>query len=301
MARRISLEELVRRDPQPEPWAEGENIPWDDPAFSERMLAQHLSQDHGLASRQLDAIERHIEWLVATVLGGFGMREGGRVLDLGCGPGLYTSALARRGFACTGIDYSPASIAHARATAAAEELDCRYEDADMRAAAFGVGHALVAMIFGELNAFRREQALSILARAEAALAPDGRVIIEAHTLAAAERIGNGGRTTGSPGPRSWHSAERGLFSDLPHAQLYEAFWDADRRAATERYYILDAATAEVSAYAQSMQGYDDQAYDELFGEAGLTILERFGSLEGDPYEGDGEFVVMLAAATKRAS
>lgn len=235
MARRISLEDLVRRDPQPEPWAEGEKIPWDDPAFSERMLAEHLSQNHGLASRQFDAIERHIEWLVATVLDAVGTSEGARVLDLGCGPGLYTSALARRGFACTGIDFSPASIAHARATAAAEKLDCRYEEADVRAADFGEGHALVAMIFGELNAFRREEALSILARAQAALAPNGRVIIEAHTLAAAERIGSGGRATGGPGPGTWQSAERGLFSDHPHAQLYEAFWDADRRAATERY------------------------------------------------------------------
>ena len=31
--------------PQPAvPWRDGANLPWDDPAFSRRMLAQHLDQ-----------------------------------------------------------------------------------------------------------------------------------------------------------------------------------------------------------------------------------------------------------------
>ncbi len=41
----------VDREPNPAPWFEGDNISWDDPDFSERMLAEHLSQEHDLASR----------------------------------------------------------------------------------------------------------------------------------------------------------------------------------------------------------------------------------------------------------
>jgi hypothetical protein len=36
--------DIVNRTPEPAPWSEGDNIPWDDPALSERMLAEHLSQ-----------------------------------------------------------------------------------------------------------------------------------------------------------------------------------------------------------------------------------------------------------------
>jgi SAM-dependent methyltransferase len=39
----------------------------------------------------------------------------GRALDLGCGRGLYTPELARRGWEATGIDYVPAAIEAARA------------------------------------------------------------------------------------------------------------------------------------------------------------------------------------------
>ncbi len=82
MAQRITLANLVRRDPNPEPWAEGEKIPWDDPGFSERMLAEHLSQEHGLASRRLPLIEEHVDWLLATQLQGTDTR----LLDLGPPP-----------------------------------------------------------------------------------------------------------------------------------------------------------------------------------------------------------------------
>jgi SAM-dependent methyltransferase len=292
MGRVISLGELVRREPVPAPWAEGDKIPWDEPSFSERMLAEHLSQDHDLASRRLETVERHVDWIVAQA----GLGEGARVLDLGCGPGLYTSALARRGFVCRGIDFSPASIDHARGVASDEGLDCSYELADVRSAEFGTGFELVTMIFGEFNAFRREEARSILERSRAGLAAGGRVIVEAHTHTAAASIG-GGRRTGGAGTTSWTSAASGLFSERPHVRLYEAFWDAERDASTERYYVIDAESAEVTAYAQSMQAYDEAGYAELFDEAGLRILARFGTLEGGEYRAEGDFAVLVAEAS----
>ena len=40
---------------------------------------------------------------------------GSRVVDLGCGSGVFTDALRRRGYRCTGVDLSPKLIAIARA------------------------------------------------------------------------------------------------------------------------------------------------------------------------------------------
>ena len=53
----------------------------------------------------------------ALTLGSLGLERGARVLDLGCGPGLYTTRLAKLGHTCVGIDFSPASIAYAKAEA----------------------------------------------------------------------------------------------------------------------------------------------------------------------------------------
>ena len=98
------------------PWAEGDNIPWDDPEFSERMLAEHLNQEHDLASRKAETIDQHVRWIHSEVLDS----RSARVLDLACGPGLYTLRLAQLGCDCFGIDFSPASIRHAKQRAAEE-------------------------------------------------------------------------------------------------------------------------------------------------------------------------------------
>jgi SAM-dependent methyltransferase len=88
----------------PDPWEEGRTIPWEDPGFSRRMLVFHLGQDSDAASRRLETIDKHIEFITRLA------KPAGRVLDLGCGPGLYTQRLAEQGYDCLGIDLGPASI-----------------------------------------------------------------------------------------------------------------------------------------------------------------------------------------------
>ena len=146
----MRLLDIVSTHSIPKPWAEGEKIPWNDPEFSKRMLNEHLSQAHDAASRRFEIIDKHVGWIHNNVLKGFPTR----ILDLGCGPGLYTNRLARLGHQCLGIDFSPASIAYARAQAEAEGLDCKYSQEDIRAADFGDGYGLVMLIFGEFNVFR---------------------------------------------------------------------------------------------------------------------------------------------------
>lgn len=78
------------------------------------MLREHLDQRHDHASRRIETVDTHVEWLFETVLAG----RPGSVLDLGCGPGLYTGRPAERGCSCLGVDISSASIEQARRGAA---------------------------------------------------------------------------------------------------------------------------------------------------------------------------------------
>src|SRR5690242_3531145 len=73
---------------------------WTDPHIAGQMLAAHLDPSTDAASRQPATIDAEVAWLVARL----GLQAGGRVLDLGCGPGLYSRRLAERGLAVTGVD-----------------------------------------------------------------------------------------------------------------------------------------------------------------------------------------------------
>ncbi len=254
----MNLLDWVRRDPAPDgSWTK---IPWDDPMFSRRMLAEHLSQAHDAASRRFAIIDQHVAWIHAVLLGG----RPARVLDLGCGPGFYTNRLAVRGHTCTGIDFAPASIAYARRQAASAHLTSAYIPDDLRTADFGTGFDLVMLIYGELNAFARSEAEALLTKARSALAAGGTLLLEVSTAAAL-------RTRGTR-PPSWYAAEHGLFSDAPYVCLSASAWDDAHAIATERYDIIDAATAAVTSYAVMTQAYTPAQYRQLLTECGFSAI-----------------------------
>lgn len=277
-----SLLDIVNRNPNPLPWAEGDNIPWNDPDFSERMLAEHLSQDHDLASRMGETVDDHVDWIFSTALDG----RPGKILDLGCGPGLYLHRLAARGCDCVGMDFSPASIRHARDTGAAADLSCRFVLADLREETFGVGFDLVTMIYGQFNVFPRHRAMEVLSKAHAALAPGGRLLLE---LQSATLIQKGGES----GP-SWYSAPSGLFSEKPHLVLQESFWDAEAAASTTRFAVIDAETASVSSYALSNEAYTEEEVFDALHTAGFGEVQSFPSLTGLAVDGTPDLPVVVA-------
>jgi len=277
----LNLLDIVHRQRNPEPWAEGEKIPWNDPAFSGRMLHEHLSQKHDAASRRFEIIDRHVSWIHEGVLQG----QPTSILDLACGPGLYDSRLAGLGHRCLGIDFGPASIAYARQQAAKGGLDCTYVQHDIRTADFGQGHGLAMLIFGEFNVFRPAEVRAILEKAHRALLPGGFLLLEPHTYEVVLRMGQE--------PSSWYSSASGLFSAEPHLCLQENFWDAEANAAIERYYIVDATTGEVTRHSATIQAYTDDQYRALLEESSFGQVTFYSSLGGDEGAATGDLLAIL--------
>jgi SAM-dependent methyltransferase len=272
----MDLMEVIQRSQPAQPWAEGEKIPWNDPGFSRRMLDVHLSQEHDWASRRAVTIRKHVDWIQREILAG----RPARILDLGCGPGLYSSRLAELGHTCSGVDFSPASIEYAKEVAQKAHLRCSYQLADIRLADFGVYFDLVMFIYGEFNVFTPRDAAKILGKAHTALKPGGSLLLEVHTFDVVHKIGLQ--------PSSWYSSESGLFSDRPHLYLQENFWDEDLSVATQRYIIVDAHTGQVTRYAASTQAYTQEGYLDMLKGCGFQDNAIYPSLAGfvDPAQSD---------------
>lgn len=278
----MKLRDVIERRVPPEPWAEGENIPWDEPAFSARMLAEHLSQEHDAASRRLETVDRQVAWVHDELLRG----KTTKVLDLCCGPGLYASRLARLGHEVLGIDYSPASIEYAEAEARREGLAATYIRRDVRAGDYGDGFGLALLIYGEFNTLRPADGRAVLDAAYRALAPGGIFLLEVHPREMIKRIGTG--------PSIWRTEEAGLFSDRPHLRLDENFWDEESATTTTRYYIIDAATGDVTRHAQTFQGYTEEEYRALLRDAAFGDVAPRADFPRPKVEAMGELIVYTA-------
>lgn len=89
---------------------------WDDPHISQSLLRSHLDPGNDLASRRKSFIDASTIGLPGVL----GLAPGSRLLDLGCGPGLYATPFARNGVAVLSVDASRRSLRHARSLAEQE-------------------------------------------------------------------------------------------------------------------------------------------------------------------------------------
>ena len=267
--------------PELVPWAEGGKLPWNDPEFSERMLKEHLSQTHDGASRRLNSINRHAIWLHSAVL----HKEPSRILDIGCGPGLYTERLAKFGHHCVGIDYAPASIRYAKEVAAEKKLDCEYIEADITKVDYGSGFHLAYFLYGELNAFKPAIMENVIGRAYAALAPGGRLILEMFESKFLQLLGSR--------PKSSEQVDSGLFSTKPYHRLTESLFCEDSNATVERNIITHMDSGSISTYVNTLQAYTDKEYHHMLGGAGFTEIKRLPALGGKAcaVQQDGLFIL----------
>ena len=248
---------LQKRDPAEEA---GGKIPWDEPGFSERILASHLSQDHDWASRRKEIIHSHVHWIAGRL-----PVSPAAILDLGCGPGLYTRELAALGHACVGVDISPASIRYAKEQAKDGAPALEYFLGDIRHYEDSRGFDCILLTFGEFNVFTVKDAQGILERYAAMLRPGGIFVLEAHTL--------GGVRDSGLAPTTWEKHAQGLFSDKPHLLLEQNSWDEVNRAARTQYALVDGGSAEVSLFGSFLQGYTHDQYITMLEGAGMRIVE----------------------------
>ena len=81
---------------------------------------------------------------------------------------------------------------------------------------------------------------------------------------------------------------------LPHVYLVESSWHPAERAATQRTFVIDASSGEVTRHAATMQAYTDDEYRQLLGECGFEEMESHPSLTGGGHESQPGMVALLA-------
>lgn len=143
---------------------------WTRPHLAQKMLEYHLSQDTDHSSRRIDGIQRVVDWLDGQV-----ELNGRRVVDLGCGPGLYARRMAARGARVTGIDFSANSLEYARGRCM-ERVE--YIEADYLEDELPRGFDLAVLIYYDYCALAPQRRARLLGRIHDMLDPGGLLALD---------------------------------------------------------------------------------------------------------------------------
>lgn len=267
----------------PEPFSRyTTDLLWTDPHIAKQMLAFHLDPQVDAASRRPEAIDALVDWVDAR----FGL-AGRRVLDFGCGPGLYAERMARRGASVTGLDFSQVSLDHARSSARSNGLAITYVSGDYHRDPFPAPADLALLIYGDYCAMSPDRRRAFLHKVKACLAPGGSFVFDVYSplqfAAFAEQSGFGRRYMG------------GFWAEGDYVGLSQSFRYAAQRISVERFLILTPSRRlEIFNW---MQYFDPEAIAAELADAGFSVDACLDIATGRPWQASATPFAVLARPT----
>ncbi|MVM34039.1 methyltransferase domain-containing protein [Spirosoma sp. HMF4905] len=242
-----------------------------------------LPQDAWKAAQTEEQTQLDLELLVESL--DFGPDD--RILDVFCGYGRHALPLARMGARMTGVDIAVDYITELESVATQEKLPLVAIADDFLAmpevqigvmASFDAAYCLG----NSFSFFPRPDMLTFLTRIATLLKPGGRFL--AHSEMVAESV------LPDYQARNWQpvedtSGESILFLvENEYAPLHS-------RIDSHLTYVK---AGEIQSRTAQHYIYTLAELSQLFAEAGLTILDCYGTVEGDPYALGDEAVWLLA-------
>lgn len=265
---------------KPDLFEPGEPLFWDDPHISESMLKAHLNPDFDGASRTCPTIEKTVEHLINFSI----LKPGNRVLDLGCGPGLYSSRLCQRGLHVTGVDISRRSIEYAQKKAAQLRLDIEYICRDFFDINDEERFDCVLQIYGELSTFSDEARNHLLGIIHKALKKDGLFVFDVSTRVLRMREGLRNR---------WYFAEEGFWRPASHLVLEQGFDYPENDTWLNQYIVIDE-DSKIKTYRIWFHDYSLQTITQVLNDNGFRVECVWNDLTGEVYADGGDWIAIAA-------
>ncbi len=264
---------IAHRRPRPRPFIDVGPLPWDDPAFSRHFLRT--------ATRSQRYTHREMAFLEETGL----LRPGQRILDIACGGGRHSLAMARRGALVTGVDLGPAAIAAAQRRAHKAGLSVEFVQGDVRCLEYEATFDAVTFIFGCFTEMTSHDAAEVLRRISRSLRPGGMFVLDVYAPCFFAALG---------GAQEWWVGRDFIAGRFPQLVLTEYFYYAREKTYVRRDFICDTRTGAMHTFGVSGQAY---ALPELCGmleAAGLKPTLVYGSWQGEEVTSDSQLYVVLA-------
>ena len=204
--------------------------------------------------------------------------SGKSVLDLCCGPGRCSIALAKRGFSVTGVDRTKFLLDKARARARAEKVQIEWVQSDMRDFVRADSFALALSMFTSFGYFDdKGEDLLVLRNMFTSLQSGGACLIE---VLGKEHLAKIFQPT--------------ISNVLPDGTLmverHEIFDDWTR--VRNEWLLIKNSTVKRFKFHHTV--YSGLELRDLLERAGFVDVKLYGSLKGDEYAPDAERLVAVA-------
>ncbi len=264
---------------RPEAYEKGTAPFWDDAHISKGMLKAHLDPDFDAATRKPDFVQKSARWISECTNGG----RGRKLLDLGCGPGIYAELFTEAGFEVTGIDMSRRSVDYAKAMTLQKGSNINYICGNYLDIDYVGAFDTVTLIYCDFGVFNPRERSVILKKIVRALKPGGRFIFDVCSQKQYE-----GRSESS----SWSFCDGGFWSEAPHTLLYSFLrYDADNTFG-DRYIIVEKD--DIRCFNIWNYCFSKEELQADLSSAGFSGIDFYSSIAGAAFTDTSEIICAVA-------
>lgn len=253
---------------------------WTDEHTSEKMLKYHLNEDIDVSSRRGEFIDRSVEWIASR----FGIGNGSTIADFGCGPGLYTIRLARKGADVTGIDFSIRSIEYARKAASEECLSIDYINENYLEFESDSRFDLITMIMCDFCALGPQQRKKILCKFRDLLSPKGHILLDVYSLEAFRK-----REESATFQKNLLD---GFWSPDDYYGFLNVFKYEEEKVVLDKYTIIEPERKR-TIY-NWLKYFSMEDLRKEFEECGLGIVDKYSDVAGDEFDPTSDEFAVVA-------
>ncbi|MGW2592961.1 SAM-dependent methyltransferase [Streptomyces sp. NPDC001515] len=259
---------------------------WTDPHISAQMLAAHLNPHVDLSSYRVEYLEQVVDWIIDR----FSVRAGLRVADFGCGPGLYTTRLARAGASVTGLDLSSRSIDHATALARAEGLAVRYLLQDYLTYRDDTRYDLIILVMRDYCALPPNGRQALLRTVREHLAAGGSFVFDVDSASAFAHVRE--QATYAP------SLMNGFWSGRPYFGFHNTYQYEREYVSLDKYEIFEAERKRT--FFNWVRYFTPEGLISELKDAGFTDVDVLGDLTGSTYTSETAQFAAIATMANNA-
>jgi SAM-dependent methyltransferase len=239
----LNIKNIIDLSVTPSLYQKGTAVMWTDPYISKQLLDVHLNPNLDLASRKMKTIEMTVEWILDKV-----DKDNLNILDLGCGPGLYSQLLAKKGHHVTAVDFSENSINHAKETANKKDLRVEYRQQNYLELEDEEKYDLVIMIFTDFGVLVPDDRAVLLSNIHRALKPGGCFLFD---------VLNEQWPDQKPVDKTWEISEKDFWREKPYLLLSQSFSYPENKVVLSQHCVIDEDDCEIYRFWTHFFSHDD--------------------------------------------
>jgi SAM-dependent methyltransferase len=231
---------------------------WTDEYISKSLLEAQLDESTDAGSRKPSNRKNIVNWINSKI------NADSKIIDLGCGPGLYAYELGELGHNVFGIDFNKESIDYAQKNKSIRGI-VEFKYSNYIEDKIDGKYDVAMMIFCDFSALTPNEQKILLQKINSLLTEDGIFIFD---VFGKSEFGK------QKDERSWCiSGGKDFWSCDPYLLMKETKLFINEHAVGTRYYLVNQLDGKIKEFIMSDQYHDENSINGLMTENGFDIVE----------------------------